>query len=58
MKTRMAYDGLVLRCATTEERERILSETSRRADDSVFLNASGAFLDYVVAGAVSWQEDD
>jgi hypothetical protein len=32
MKIRMDYDGLILRCATTGERERILAETGCTAD--------------------------
>ncbi|MCW3818618.1 hypothetical protein ONA91_29685 [Micromonospora sp. DR5-3] len=58
MKTRMDYDGLVLRCATTEERERILGQTNRTADNQVFIIESGETVDYVVARAVGWQEDD
>ncbi|MGK5444808.1 hypothetical protein ACSNN7_23685 [Micromonospora sp. URMC 105] len=59
MKTRMDYDGLVLRCATTEEHERILRETGRTADHNrAFIIMSGDSLDYVVSAAVGWQEDD
>lgn len=58
MKTRMDYDGLVLRCATTEERERILRDTDRAADRRVFIIESGDTVDYVVAQGVGWQEDD
>ncbi|MEV0609672.1 hypothetical protein AB0I61_25210 [Polymorphospora rubra] len=31
LKTRMDYDGLAVRCATTEEHERILRETGHSA---------------------------
>jgi hypothetical protein len=58
LKTRMDYDGLTLRCATTEEREHILQETGSADHNRVFVIESGAALDYVVAGAVGWQEDD
>jgi hypothetical protein len=59
MKTRMDYDSLVLRCATIEEHERILRETGRAAGyNRVFIIESGGLLDYVVAMAVGWQEDD
>ncbi|WP_130334717.1 hypothetical protein [Micromonospora kangleipakensis] len=59
MKTRMDYHGLVLRCATTEEHERILREIGRTADyNRVFIIGSGDSLDYVVSAAVGWQEDD
>jgi hypothetical protein len=59
VKTRMDYDGLVLRCATVEEHEHILRETGRAADTNrVFILESGRSADYVVAMAVGWQEDD
>ncbi|MEV7228310.1 hypothetical protein AB0M79_14980 [Polymorphospora sp. NPDC051019] len=59
MKTRMHYDGLVLRCATVEEDEHILRETGRSAaHNRVFIIESGGLPDYVVAMAVGWQEDD
>jgi hypothetical protein len=59
MKTRMDYDGLILRCATTGERARILTETGCTADHHrVFLLESGKTLDYVIATAVGWLEDD
>ncbi|MEV0391841.1 hypothetical protein [Polymorphospora rubra] len=59
LKTRMDYDGLAVRCATTEEHERILRETGHSAAyNRVFIIESGESLDYVVARAVGWQEDD
>lgn len=58
MKTRMDYDGLTLRCATAEEYERILRETGSADYNRVFIIESGATLDYVVARAVGWQEDN
>ena len=59
VKTRMGYDGVVLRCATIEEHERILRETGRTGDENrVFVLESGGSADYVVAMAVGWQEDD
>lgn len=60
IKTRMSYGGLVLRCATIEEHERILRETGLPAhsDSRVFIIEAAETIDYVVAQAVGWQEDD
>ena len=58
VKTRIDYHGLVIRCATDDERQHILAETGNE-DRSlrVFVLESTGGLDYVVAGAVGWRED-
>lgn len=59
MKTRMDYVGLVIRCATADERDHVLDETGLAGRPlPVFMLVTGDGLDYVVAQAVGWQEDD
>ena len=59
MKTRMRYEGLTIRCATANECDRVLDETGLAEwSPRVFMLITGDGLDYVVAGAVGWQEDD
>ncbi|MBQ0987040.1 hypothetical protein KBZ10_21490 [Streptomyces sp. F63] len=60
VKTGINYSGLVIRCATDEERRLILAETGHaRRDDRVLMleTAEGRRRDHVVAGAVGWSED-
>ena len=60
VKTRMEYaDGLVIRCATTGERDRILADAGLAGTDvRVFVLPTRDGLDHVVAGAVGWCEDE
>ncbi|MFI1995640.1 hypothetical protein [Actinoplanes sp. NPDC020271] len=59
MKMRTEFDGLVIRCGTTAERDRILASTGLAGKDlHVLMVGTAAELDYVVAGAVGWREDD
>jgi hypothetical protein len=58
MKIRADYDGLVIRCATSAEAERITTEYSDFRDDArCLVLESGSSRDYVVADAVGWNED-
>jgi hypothetical protein len=60
MKTRMEYrDGLVIRCANTEERERVLADAGlANTDLKVLMLPTADGLDYVVTMAVGWREDE
>ncbi|MDR7320852.1 MULTISPECIES: hypothetical protein [Catenuloplanes] len=59
VKSRMNHSGLVVRCATDEEHERIIRDSGLKpVAVRVFVIESGDALDYVVSGAVGWQEDD
>ncbi|MEV4347630.1 hypothetical protein AB0J83_24510 [Actinoplanes sp. NPDC049596] len=58
VKTRMDYDGLVVRCATAGEREFVLRETGAAAHNRVFFLETDDACDYVVASAMGWQADD
>lgn len=53
VKIRGDYDGLVIRCATAEEAERIEDPPGTR----VFLLECRDRTDYVTAAAVGWRED-
>jgi hypothetical protein len=52
VKIRGGYDGLVIRCATAEEAERIEDPPGPR----LFLLESQGRTDYVTGGAVGWHE--
>jgi hypothetical protein len=60
MKTRMEYrDGLVIRCASADERDRILADVGPgRTNYRVFVLPTPDGLDHVVAGGVGWCEDE
>ena len=58
MKIRTEYDGLVIRCATPAEAEKIRAEdTAIHKDAHCLLLATGDDLDYVITHAVGWEED-
>jgi hypothetical protein len=58
MKVRADYDGLVIRCATPEERESILDDLGLHgAYLRVLMLESAGRVDHVVAGAVGWREE-
>lgn len=60
VKIRDGYEGLVIRCATLEEAERIRAATPSIdffADDRFFVLETVGEIDYVVAMAVGWRED-
>jgi hypothetical protein len=58
MKVRADYDGLVIRCASTDERERILRDLDcSGAHLRVLMLETAGRLDYVVAAAVGWREE-
>ncbi|MCC3654777.1 MULTISPECIES: hypothetical protein [Streptomyces] len=59
VKTGINYSGLVIRCATEEERKLILADTghARRDDRVLVLETADGRRDHVVAGAVGWSED-
>ncbi|NJQ02155.1 hypothetical protein [Streptomyces zingiberis] len=59
VKTGITYDSLTIRCATDEERRRILADTghARRGDRVLLLETAGGRRDHVVAGAFGWSED-
>lgn len=60
-KVRWIYDGLVIRCPSSEERERIQQQMPGGLlgmDDRVFALETADSLDWVVAMAVGWHEDD
>ncbi|ASW57210.1 hypothetical protein CIK06_28330 [Plantactinospora sp. KBS50] len=60
MKTRMEYrDGLVIRCATTDERDRILADAGLVGTNfRVFVLPTPDGLDHVVTMGVGWCEDE
>ncbi|WP_328414580.1 hypothetical protein OG470_20565 [Micromonospora sp. NBC_00389] len=60
-KVRWIYDGLVIRCPSGVEQERIQQQMPgglRGMDDRVFALETADSLDWVVAMAVGWHEDD
>ncbi|GIH29562.1 hypothetical protein Aph01nite_78720 [Acrocarpospora phusangensis] len=58
MKLRVEYDGLVIRCATQPEAERIHAENTGITRDArcLILETAGE-SDYVMTHAVGWQAD-
>lgn len=60
MQTGMIYDGLVIRCATAEERARITADTGRfgRSDRVHMPESADDRTDYVISAAVGWATDD
>lgn len=60
VKVRTEYrDGLLIRCATTDERAQILADTGLAATNlRVFVLPTSDGLDHVVAMAVGWCEDE
>jgi hypothetical protein len=59
MKTCMDYETLVIRCATDDERELLAGATGPKGTNyHVFVLETPTGLDYVIAGAVGWKEDD
>ncbi len=60
VKTRMEYrDGLVIRCATTDERDRILADAGLAGTNfRVFVLPTSDGIDHVVAMGVGWCEDE
>lgn len=59
VKLQMDYAGLMVRCATGEEQERITQENGLGAGVAqVFVIESGSTLGHVVSGAVGWREDE
>jgi len=58
MKVRIEYDGLIIRCATEVEAERIRAENTGTRDDAhCLVLETGADQDYVITHAVGWHED-
>jgi hypothetical protein len=58
MKLRAGYAGLVVRCATVAEHERVLASTGLAGQAlRVLVIETATEFDYVVAGAVGWRED-
>jgi hypothetical protein len=58
MKLRVEYDGLVIRCATQAEVERIYAEnTGIDSDARCLILQTAEDQDYVVTYAVGWEED-
>jgi hypothetical protein len=59
-KARWVYDGLVIRCPSSEEQERIQHQTARvlSRDERIFVLETADSLDWIVAMAVGWHEDD
>ncbi|WP_328676691.1 hypothetical protein OG905_23235 [Streptomyces sp. NBC_00322] len=60
IQTGMVYDGLVIRCATPEERSRIVAdagESARRSRVHILENSDGR-TDYVISAAVGWATDN
>ncbi|KAB2352219.1 hypothetical protein [Actinomadura rudentiformis] len=58
MKIRIEYDGLVIRCATLAEAEKIRADnTGIHEGAHCLLLETGGDLDYVIAHAVGWEED-
>ncbi|MFU8873577.1 hypothetical protein [Micromonospora sp. SL4-19] len=58
VKIRTDYEGLAIRCATFEERHRILSDLGQIGSRSrVLMLVSGGGSDYVISSAVGWKED-
>lgn len=59
MKVRTEYDSLRIRCATGDERERILADVGQGVGTRrVFVLETADGLDHVIAGAMGWREDD
>ncbi|MDW5327135.1 hypothetical protein [Plantactinospora sp. KLBMP9567] len=60
VKTRMEYrDGLVIRCATTDERDRILADAGLAGTNfRVFVLPTSDGIDHVVVMGVGWCEDE
>ncbi|MFD8867060.1 hypothetical protein ACFV1F_22325 [Streptomyces sp. NPDC059590] len=58
MKVRIEYDGLVIRCATEAEVERIKAEnTGTDGDARCLILETEDDQDYVITHAVGWHED-
>lgn len=60
-KVRHSYDRLVIRCASSEEQARIqeqLPDGTPGQDEHLFVLETADSLDWVVAMAVGWHEDD
>jgi hypothetical protein len=59
MKLRADYEGLVIRCGTVVERDRVLASTGLTGQAlRVLVIETAAEFDYVVTGAVGWRADD
>lgn len=58
MKIRTDYDGLIVRCATVEEHEEILTATGHARGRHVLVLETAGQPDYVVTGAFGWKRDD
>jgi hypothetical protein len=59
MKLRTDYAGLVVRCGTAAERDRVLASTGLDGTGlRVLVVETAAGFDYVVTGAFGWREDD
>lgn len=59
MKLRTEYEGLVVRCATAAERDRVLVSTGVGGKaPQVLVIETAAEFDYVVTGAVGCCEDE
>jgi hypothetical protein len=58
MRLHSEYDGLVVRCATEDERTALGVELPDGSDESVFVLESVGTQDFVVAGMFGWHEDE
>ncbi|MFR9778703.1 hypothetical protein ACL02O_21980 [Micromonospora sp. MS34] len=59
MKLRTEYEGLVIRCGTVAERDRILASSGLAGEAlRVLVIETAGNFDYVVTSAVGWLEDD
>jgi hypothetical protein len=59
VKIRNSYTGLVIRCATDEEAERVKASIPGirlRSDERVFLLESRGETDYIISMAIGWHE--
>jgi hypothetical protein len=58
MKVRTDYEGLTIRCATSDENDQILAASGQTgAGLRVLILDSAGEMDYVVTGAIGWKED-
>jgi hypothetical protein len=59
MKVRTDYEGLTIRCATAGEQDHILAAIGPVGPaPRVLILETADRMDYVVAGAVGWKQDD
>ncbi|MGW2522280.1 hypothetical protein ACWC09_35780 [Streptomyces sp. NPDC001617] len=60
IQTGLVYDGLVIRCATPEERSRVVADAggSARSNRVHILENSDGGTDYVISAAVGWATDN